>query len=59
MNNVKRDSDKIYSNGENTFVITKSALTVSRAKEKLKQEIEELDIVDIKYRKDICGKIQQ
>lgn len=57
--NVKRDNDALYSKGENTFVITKSAVTLSGAKAKLKQEIEDIKIINAKYRDDICDRIQQ
>ena len=57
MNNVKIDNDKIYSKGENTFVLTKSSITLSRAKDKLSQDIEDMKNINAKYRKDIYDRI--
>lgn len=56
-NNVQFADGKLYSKGESSFVITKTAGTLSRAKEKLKQELEEMQNMNIKYRKGICDKI--
>lgn len=58
-NNIKVKEDKIISDYGVNFVITKTASTLTRAKEKLKQELEEFKDKNIKYRTDICDKIEK
>ena len=54
-----RKDDKCYSVIGANFTVTKTASTLTRAKKYLSDELEELNIPEMKYRKDICVNIKQ
>ena len=60
-NDYDIDFCNTYLNGNNVYssslILTKTAPTLTRAKHKISQTIEEFEYKDIKYRKDICDKI--
>ena len=53
--NVKRINDKYYTKEGLNFCITKTASTLSRAKEMLNEEISDIVYDGKKYRKDVCA----
>ena len=55
---IKKD-DKNYSVIGANFTVTKTASTLTRTKKYLSDELEELNIPEMKYRKDICANIKQ
>ena len=57
--NVKPKADKYYSCIGMNFTITKTAGTLSRAKQYLSEDLEEIKFKGIKYSNDICDKIKQ
>ena len=57
--NIKKDNEKYYSQIGMNFTLTKTAMTLSRAKKYLSEEIEDIKFAGMKYRKDIYDKIEQ
>lgn len=57
--NIKKDNEKYYSQIGMNFTLTKTAMTLSRAKIYLSEEIEDIKFAGMKYRKDIYDKIEQ
>lgn len=57
--NIKKDNEKYYSQIGMNFTLTKTAMTLSRAKKYLSEAIEDIKFAGMKYRKDIYDKIEQ
>ena len=57
--NIKQNNNQYFSTIGFNYTITKTASTISRAKKYLTEEIEELNLKDAKFRKDICAKMEQ
>lgn len=56
--NIKKDNEKYYSQIGMNFTLTKTAMTLSRAKKYLSEEIEGIKFAGMKCRKDIYDKIE-